>query len=139
MRLLRASVLLGVSGLASSFRTAAVKGPTSAPKALLAVTPTVADSDAEAFKRITLARRATKHFERRAVPDEVLKKVSSVCPRDLRCMRSVTLWLKTAIESVILAQTKYVVLYLYLIYCRGSCRLEAFISAFVFLLKWHPS
>ncbi|CAN0403000.1 unnamed protein product, partial [Ectocarpus fasciculatus] len=45
--------------------------------AAAAVAPlAAADSDAEAFERVTLARRSTQHFDRRRpVPDDVLKKV----------------------------------------------------------------
>ena len=77
MRLLRICTFLAVSGFSSSFKPNVIRATRpAAPKALLATTtPAVVDSDAEAFERITLARRATKHFERRAVPDELLKKV----------------------------------------------------------------
>eukprot|EP00752_Nemacystus_decipiens_P012639 g11194.t1 len=78
MHLLRAGVFLSLSGISTSFLPAAVQPPagmrTATPR-LKATSPTVVDSDAEAFERITLARRATKHFDRRAVPEDVLKKV----------------------------------------------------------------
>lgn len=78
MQLLRACVFLSLSGVSTSFLPAAVQPPSSAraaPQRLQATTPAVVGSDAEAFERITLARRATKHFDRRAVPEDVLKKV----------------------------------------------------------------
>lgn len=76
MRLLRACIMfLAISGFSSSFKPAFIKATRPVSKALQATTTPVIDSDAEAFERITLARRSTKHFERRAVPDELLKKV----------------------------------------------------------------
>lgn len=82
-------MVLSLAGVSTSFLPAAVQAPSStraAPRRLQATTPTVADSDAEAFQRITLARRATKHFDRRAVPEDLLKKV---VPRPLhaQCLR----------------------------------------------------
>lgn len=75
MHLLRACVFMAASCLSSSFRPASVR-VLRAQRTPLATYSRVVDSDAEAFERITLARRATKHFERRAVPDEILKKVN---------------------------------------------------------------
>lgn len=86
MNLLRAAVLLSLSGVSNSFLRTAVQAPGSpraAPQRLQATTPTVVDSDAEAFERITLARRATKHFDRRGVPEDVLKKVALRPPQAL--------------------------------------------------------
>ena len=71
-------MLLAISGFSSSFKPACIIATRSVSKALQATTTPVVDSDAEAFERITLARRSTKHFERRAVPDELLKKVWSL-------------------------------------------------------------
>lgn len=84
---------------------AAVKAPGSGYKALLAMTTKVADSDADAFQRITLARRATKHFEQRAVPDEILKKVSCARLRDLPYAHNmfpiIEWWFATAARKLI--------------------------------------
>ncbi|CAM9860003.1 unnamed protein product [Pylaiella littoralis] len=55
--------------------------PTPSPTPASPAIPVVVDGDAEAFERITLARRATKHFDRRAVPDDVLKKVLALVLR----------------------------------------------------------
>lgn len=81
MRLLKvAGVCSSIVRLSAAFLPAAVlpqaaRTAAAGSAALRATTPTVVEGDAEAFERITLARRATKHFDRRAVPDDVLKKV----------------------------------------------------------------
>jgi len=79
MRFLRACLYSSIVRLSAAFLPAAVQPPATrtaaGAAALRAATPTVVEGDAEAFERITLARRATKHFDRRAVPDDVLKKV----------------------------------------------------------------
>ncbi|CAM9092527.1 unnamed protein product [Ascophyllum nodosum] len=77
MILSRVWVLLSALGVSCSFEPAVARGLRLAPARPLAKVPKVGvrDSDAGAFERITLARRATKRFERRPVPDVVLKKV----------------------------------------------------------------
>lgn len=89
---IRACVFLSIPGYSSSYFTPPAAAsprasgpragpPTGLPQASTAAAAAVAplaaaDSDAEAFERVTLARRSTKHFDRRRpVPDDVLKKV----------------------------------------------------------------
>lgn len=74
MHFLGGCVFLAICCVASCFRPAAIRPRGPLVKALTA-TARVVDGDADAFERITLARRATKHFDGREVPDEVLKKV----------------------------------------------------------------
>ncbi|CAM9593041.1 unnamed protein product [Ectocarpus fasciculatus] len=71
-------------GRASGSRARATRElPQASTAAAAAVAPlAAADSDAEAFERVTLARRSTKHFDRRRpVPDDVLKKVLALVLR----------------------------------------------------------
>ncbi|CBJ49232.1 nitroreductase-like protein [Ectocarpus siliculosus] len=96
---IRACVFLSIPGYSSSYFTPPAaaapraSGPRAGPPtglpqastaaAAAAVAPlAAADSDAEAFERVTLARRSTKHFDRRRpVPDDVLKKVLALVLR----------------------------------------------------------
>lgn len=75
MHVLRACVLLAISAVSSSFTPGGIVAPRAALTEPPAMVAKVSEGDAETFERITLARRATKLFERRAVPDDVLKKV----------------------------------------------------------------
>lgn len=81
MKTFQAWALLSLVRLSNSFSPdiigrprASLVGPLAMPKKV-----EVLISDADAFERVTLARRATKRFEPRRVPDDLLRKVGKFC------------------------------------------------------------
>lgn len=76
----QAWVLLSLVRLSNSFSPDIIGRPRASPMGPLPMTKKVEvlESDADAFERITLARRATKRFEPRSVPDDLLRKVEQV-------------------------------------------------------------
>lgn len=78
--ILRVFIFVAVCFLGHSFKPTGIR-TAKVSSGALATRATIMEGDSEAFERITLARCATKFFDKKQVPEDILKQVIPSCLR----------------------------------------------------------